>query len=317
MKTQQKNLILGVLVADAAALGLHWLYDLERMKQLMKVSEAVFRSPSSADFEGEVGYFAHEGKQSGEQSHYGESFLLYLNHLQTHQSFNLCAMQQAFISKFGAGGTYSGYIDKPTRVTLENLSKVDFSSSTENEHSEPSGADDHQIPALTSVAALCAFNNQSIFDNSLVETAIRMTNNNDLAVASGLYFTAVLKNILRGESIAASFMAAVDLLPEELKDKINQALSSETLELDEAAAIFGQTCDLKATMPLCAYILTHTKNYEEAVINNILAGGDSCGRAIMLGAIAGAYYGLGSDEGIPYDWIIRLNCQEDLVSLLS
>lgn len=316
MNSQQKESAIGVLVADAAALGLHWLYDLDRMHQVVASSDPCFLTPNPDHYDGQVGYFAHGGKQAGEQSHYGESYLLNLSHLIKQSAFETRVFQQDFISVFGPGGTFNGYIDKPTRTTLENLKLVDFNAA-EDVDTEPTGADDHQVPALTPVSALCAFYPVDELSDAVIEKAIRVTNNNDFAVSSGLYFSKVLQAILNGRSITDSFTDAAAHAPDEIKDKMSEALSMQTVGLDSAAGILGQSCDLKDTMPLTAYILSHSSSFRQATEMNVLAGGDSCGRAMILGALAGAFYGLGEAEGIPPAWLFKLKNRQSIVSLLS
>jgi hypothetical protein len=60
----------GGWVADAAGLGLHWLYDSQRIDEVGGQSPE-FLPPKADYFKGGFGYFAHEGKQSGDISHYG------------------------------------------------------------------------------------------------------------------------------------------------------------------------------------------------------------------------------------------------------
>ena len=319
MNITQQNSLLGVLLADAAALGLHWMYDLERLHQVVAQNAEktpAFIRPDAAHYAGKVGYFAHVGKQAGEQSHYGEAFLLNLGHLATEGEFRVRKFQQAFLSVFGPGGSYSGYIDKPTAVTLKNLQQMDLSLAADNSNSG-SGADDQQIPALTPVAALCVSLNQAALNDTVLETAIRVTNNNDLAVACGLYFSRILLATLEGLSIADSFAHASALMPAAMQEKMTMALDMETANLDSAALTLGQSCDLLNTMPLVAYILKHSRSFKEAAEMNILAGGDSCGRSIMLGAIAGAHYGIGTTEGIPCHWLFKLKRQTAIAGLLG
>ena len=156
MNIRQQNSALGALVADAAALGLHWMYDLERLQKVIAETSGnspAFINPNPDHYAGKVGYFAHAGKQAGDQSHYGETYLLNLGHLHTSGEFQMRKFQQSFIATFGPGGSFSGYIDKPTGITLKNLQSIDFDNA-ENKSTEASGADDDQIPALTPVAAL-------------------------------------------------------------------------------------------------------------------------------------------------------------------
>ena len=314
MNSKQKDSSLGVLVADAAALGLHWLYDLERMHQVVADSDPCFLSPSPKNYEGQVGYFAHAGKISGEQSHYGESYLLNLRHLIEQGAFNIKQFQQELIATFGPGGSYNGYIDSPTRQSLQNLQKIDADARA---NSEPSGADDHQIPALTPVTALCAYHPTDKLTGTEIENAIRVTNNNDLAVNCGLYFSTVFQAVLNGNSIADSFASATEHAPEEIKETMSKALTIQATDINNAAGLFGQACGLIETMPLTAYILSNSTSYKQAIEMNTLAGGDSCGRSIMLGAIAGASYGLGGDHGIPHSWLLRLNSQQEIAEILA
>lgn len=316
MNSRQKDSALGVLVADAAALGLHWLYDLERMHEVVGNGEPTFFTPNAKHYEGKVGYFAHSGKQAGEQSHYGESYLLNLSHLNEQGAFDTRVFQQDFISVFGAGGSFNGYIDSPTKTTLLHLQDIDFSSE-EDLDAKPSGADDHQVPALTPVSALCASCPVDAVSDAVIERAIRVTNNNELAVNCGLYYSTVLQAALSGQSIADSFAGAAAHVPDTIKDKMNDALNMPATDLDSAATLFGQVCGLEETIPLSAYILSNSTSYQQAIEVNILAGGDSCGRAMMLGAIAGAVYGIGSENGIPYQWLLSLKRQQDIASLLA
>ncbi|MBN4053986.1 ADP-ribosylglycohydrolase family protein [Haliea sp. AH-315-K21] len=315
MNSQQKDSVFGVLIADAAALGLHWLYDLKRMHQVVADSTPCFLTPNPDHYDGQVGYFAHAGKLAGEQSHYGESYLLNLKHLSEQGRFNTRIFQQEFVATFGPGGSFNGYIDSPTRQSLQNIQALDLNDDEAEANTEPSGADDHQIPALTPVSALCAYHPTDELTDTEIVRAIRVTNNNDLAVNCGLYFSKVLQAALNGNSISDSFAAAH--APNDIKDKMTEALSMQSSDLDSAAGILGQTCGLKDSIPLSAYILANSSCFEQTIEMNILAGGDSCGRAMMLGAIAGAHYGIGGASGIPHSWLFKLKRQENIAALLA
>lgn len=113
--------ILGALVADAATMGLHWLYSQRRIAQLVP-QQPEFRVPDEADYEGGVGYFAHGGKDAGEYSHYGEQMLVMLHSLaETGGHYEKAHYQEAFRRHFGYGGGFVGYIDRPTRQTLDRI----------------------------------------------------------------------------------------------------------------------------------------------------------------------------------------------------
>jgi hypothetical protein len=80
--------ILGAIVADAASMGLHWLYDVGRIRNVGG-AKPEFNDPDPASYERVTGYFAHSQKRSGDLSHYGEQLLVMLRSLlQNNGSFN-------------------------------------------------------------------------------------------------------------------------------------------------------------------------------------------------------------------------------------
>ena len=120
-KSRASNAILGALVADAATMGTHWLYSQKRIAELAPECPE-FRAPNEQDYAGNVGYFAHGMKNTGELSHYGEQCLTMLDSLATNSGeYEKSHYQEQFRSHFGYGGKFVGYIDRPTRETLDNI----------------------------------------------------------------------------------------------------------------------------------------------------------------------------------------------------
>ena len=78
---------------------------------------------------------------------------------------------------------------------------------------------------------------------------------------------------------------------------------------------------MQTGLPMAAWILQNSESYSEAIINNILVSGDSCGRGILVGALAGACYGFGDEKGIPISWLATLQhgeaLAEDIEALLQ
>ena len=111
MKNENTAAVLGALVADSAALGLHWLYDPARIAEIEALQGLVFLQPEPGYYAGAKGYFAHARKTSGDSSSYGETCLLLLKHLAKHGSFNLAEYQTEYCAHFGPGGEFVGYID--------------------------------------------------------------------------------------------------------------------------------------------------------------------------------------------------------------
>jgi ADP-ribosylglycohydrolase len=301
--TKNSAAILGALVADAASLGLHWLYDPDRISRVAADKGLTFLQPDMNDYSGTKGYFAHGGKSAGDSSSYGETCLLMLNHLARHGNFDRIAYQAELRSYFGPGGAYTGYVDSPMRATLHALLPLEPAI-----FPAESGADDDQHLALAALPALVALHDgsrDSLMDR--VEEVVRITNNNALAVAAGQCAAAALFNMLQGERAAQALANALPFAGKVLEPLLEQALAMTTLDGVAAAQCFGSACHVAEGLPVIFHIAQHAADYRAAVESNIRAGGDSCGRSIMLGAMAAVCSG-GIQEGscsIPLQWLAR------------
>lgn len=295
--------ILGALVADAASLGLHWLYDPARIAEIEKKGELAFKQPDAADYTGTSGYFAHGGKQAGESSGYGEVCLLMLKHLAKHGEFDRAAYQFEFRTLFGPGGDYVGYVDSPTRQTLRVLLPLDI-----NNFPALSGADDDQMPALATIPVLVA-SHQGSHDMLMerIEQVVRITNNNDIAVAAARCAASALFGILRGKPMVQALTDAMVVAGDVLKPSLAQTLATDVLDSVAAANCFGSACHVTEGLPIVFHIARHAPDYTSAVKANIRAGGDCCGRAIILGALVAAHEALRQDvaSSIPLSWLAR------------
>jgi hypothetical protein len=115
----------GGWVADAASLGLHWLYNSPRILEVGGQTPE-FLPPKADYFDGVFGYFAHEGKQSGDVSHYGAATGVLIDSLLASQGeLDIRDYQRRFRSFFGPGGQWCGFLDNPTRITLNNLNSIE------------------------------------------------------------------------------------------------------------------------------------------------------------------------------------------------
>ncbi len=53
-------------------------------------------------------------------------------------------------------------------------------------------------------------------------------------------------------------------------------------------------------------------SFESAVRSNMMGGGDSCSRSIVIGACLGAKFGL---AGIPIEWIEKVDNIEEIIKM--
>jgi len=346
--------VLGALVADAAALGLHWIYDRDWVRELGTV-QPEFREPDLAHYRKKKAFFAHKGKHAGDPSHYGEQLLVGLRSRRD-GAFDPARFERRFLEAFGPGGTWVGYIDYATRETLRNLDDAEraalgtaraFDLGPHEEqralveakvmanaprwrgaeldrameravritHPDDDalvataqamaravaeartglhGSDDVQLPAVSRLPALGAH-----LDAGNVAAAVRVTNDNDEAV--------------RWAEVAAAMLRAAHAgaTPREAAEASGLPAVTECADAAEAVEHYGIACNLDAAVPLTAVLLRDARDYTGAVRDNILLGGDSCGRGLLLGAV------LGPAGGIPQKWLARTRAAREARELLG
>lgn len=292
-------LTLGALVADAAAMGLHWIYD---QTQIGKVAphEPEFRQPSPAHYDNVKGYFAHPTRRSGDQSQYGEQVLVMHRSLKD-GAYDHAAYAKAFHAHFGYGGAYVGYIDRATRESLNNAIGVEDLTTAK-------GSGDDQLPAIAKlpplVAALLDADDGTFF--AAVDSAVAVTNENEISKEYGRISAAMMRAAGRGASASDVVAAGRAQAGPDAAALIDEAASMTEHSSNPVAVHFGMACYLKSAIPVVVHNILLSQSFAEATRRNIYAGGDTCGRAILLGAIMGGLHGAGGDAGIPELWVGRL-----------
>ncbi|SEO07253.1 ADP-ribosylglycohydrolase [Pseudorhodobacter antarcticus] len=285
--------LMGAFVADAATLGLHWLYDPARIASVATTNGGpAFVPLNPAHFDGVPAYYAHAARQNGDLSQYGEVLATAIHSINDQHGFNLPEYQKAYAAHFGPGGAYVGYIDRVTRGTLQNIASG---------QTDPSGIDDDQLPAIAALPALVVMGAPA----STAQAAVQMTNVNDTATRHALAFADLLARVLNGEPVQTALHAAAATTTGALHTALTAALQNTQNSTDYAETT-GRACHLPMALPLAFHILANTTNYTDAINANILAGGDSCGRAIIIGAVMAAAHGT-SENGIPAAWITKTN----------
>lgn len=295
--------ILGALIGDAATLGLHWIYDPKRISEIEEQKGLVFLKPDASHYQKVKGYFAHDGKESGESSGYGEVCLLMLNHFVINGSYKRIMYQTEYRSFFGPGGVYRGYIDSPTQEILQTLLPLD-----PEEFPVVSGANDDQFLSLAALPAIVAFNIDPLeILLNRVEEIVRVTNNNDIAVAAAKCSAAALFEILCGKQIEEALNNSLQFAGNKLGLLLEEALAIQTLDSINVAERFGFACHVTEGLPVIFHIAKCAPDYRTAIETNIRTGGDSCGRAIMLGSFTAAHMAKQNETSfpVPLEWLVK------------
>lgn len=381
IQTRARNLVLGALVADAATMGLHWLYDQDRIRAVAPLSPE-FTGPDPSHFEGFPAFFAHGGRASGEQSQYGEQVLVMARALVANEGrYEQSVYADHFRAHFGYGGKYVGYIDHATRDTLDNFRRAGddalarakaipfdgdpsvttamvgkasavikqyagaivrekFEEAVRMTHDDGVlvaygfkvldqvlamgvvyGASDQQLPAIAKLPALVAVQTaQGVADDVFLPdavSAVRTTSDHVRSAAYAPVCAKMMQAAVSGIDITGVIAAGRAVANAEIDGLLVDAMSKLDQPNTDATKHFGMACDLQYGVPSIVHNLATTSDYSSAIRANIYAGGDNCGRAILLGAIAGAVYGVGGTHGIPQNWIDQLDVRDEVNDLLT
>ncbi len=180
------------------------------------------------------------------------------------------------------------------------------------------GADDNQLPAAAKlpVVVSCFAGQPEMI--SRAEEAIRVTNNNSVAVAYGLFAARVLEKVLLGQTIrdALNWSLKESDLDETAHQRLAEAIERDTSDLAALGRHFGPACPMQSAIPVATALLKEEPDFVTGIRRNIWVSGDNAGRSIWLGAVLAAANGVGG-AGVPWSWVARLNSLPELLPQLE
>jgi ADP-ribosylglycohydrolase len=143
------------------------------------------------------------------------------------------------------------------------------------------------------------------------------THNNLQVIKSAEFFSTVTYQVLQGAS-------PVTAIEHAKRGQINSDLFSEWIEMgmqsveqDTRQAIldFGQMCETAAAFPGVIHLITkYESDLKQALVENVMAGGDSAGRGLIVGMVLGAHLGM---DAIPQKWLTDMKAYLQIVDMLS
>ena len=276
----------GALVADAAAMGLHWMYDQEQLKRISHSGDVLFRQPDESVYAGQKAYFAHPSKRTGDASHYGEAARVAARVACANGGYQRTAHVELFMRVFGPCGSYCGFADRPTKALVAAV----LAAGEEALPDQPA-ADDTQMPPLACVPGLFCTDSGA----DALASAVSLYSRNPVGLNGAATLLDCLQRLVQGRSLQQALADSADnLATGELQSKLQEALSFAGGDYDPlgAAQHFGLPCHMIQGLPVVWHLLAHASGFEAVVRDNILCGGDCCGRSMALGAIAGLAFGV-------------------------
>lgn len=291
------GLLYGSLVADALALGAHWIYDQEKMKRdLGRVTE--FLDPRSDSY--------HKTKKRGQQTHYGDQALTLMASIQANHSFKAEAFPKDW-EKMWDG--YTDYFDHATKETLANMKAGTVAAGSKSE--ELGGAARIAPLLVAQEGAGVGFTLSSVGAQTLV------THGSQIAVDAAEFLTRIVFALLDGTELSAAISRAGDAHYEELNfaEMQRKVDAQKSRPISAAAEALGLACPAPQALPTLLLLLERCgDNFENALIENVMAGGDNAARGLALGMILGAKFG---KSGIPARWLTGLEAAPQVEEFLK
>jgi ADP-ribosylglycohydrolase len=298
MENNGKVMVMASFVADSLALGAHWIYDTESISQIFGRVDSLLKP-------GRHSY--HPTKEKGEFTHYGDQTLVLLVSLAKKGNFDISDFSTRWQALFKG---YQGYVDQATRGTLSRYA--------EGRTPEDGGSLSNDLAGASRIAPLVYCLRHDL--ERMVEAArqqTRMTHNDPLTIESAAFFSMVAFHVLEG----ISPVDAIESVSQEhfkespLSKWVAVGLESKREKSVSAISQFGQSCHTEEAFPGVVHLIArYERDLKEALIQSVMAGGDSAARGMLVGMVLGAYLG---PESIPQEWLSELKKREHITELLG
>ena len=298
MKEKTKAMVMASFAADALALGAHWIYDTVIIeKRFGRLAD--LQAPGADSF--------HAGKGKGDFTHYGDQTMVLLRSVASGNGFR----PDGFIEDWRAFfDDYAGYRDHATRQTLENL--------TSGRAAGDAGSRSTDLGGASRIAPLGHFYREdprAFVEAARIQTAL--THNMPDVTDSAEFFARVTADVLAGHDpvSAISRVRADGFDRPPFAGWISAGLESLDRGTKGVVAGFGQMCGVTAAFPSVIHLIAkYRDDLGSALVENVMAGGDSAARGMLAGMVLGAHLG---KEAIPRRWLKEMSAYDEILGFLS
>jgi ADP-ribosylglycohydrolase len=298
MNERATTMVIASFAGDSLALGAHWIYDTQAILRSFGMVESLLEPRSNS---------YHSTKEKGEFTHYGDQAFVLLESLAANKGFDLSDFPARWGKLFE---NYTGYRDEATQGTLAAWG------SGKKPEEGGSSSDDLAGASRLAPVVYTYCNDLSRLQKAAVAQT-RMTHNHPLTLDSAAFFGTVAFSVLGGMGPVEAMerTAREDFKDSPLFGWVKAGIASADRESVPAIAGFGQTCHTNEAFPGVVHLIArYQSNLKEALIQSVMAGGDSAARAMMVGMILGAFPGSGE---LPEEWLSTLKKTDAILQLLE
>lgn len=298
MISKARAMVLASFVADSFALGVHWIYDTREIEGRFGRVQSLLKPEKNS---------YHATKTVGDFTHYGDQTLVLLQSVAECHRFDLDHFAASWRGLFA---NYLGYFDKATKATVKNFAEGNPPTGSGSTSSDLAGA-----ARIAPLVYRYQDNPEELAAAARAQTV--MTHNNPPVIDSAEFFARVTHRVLLG----AGPIAAMEAVQQEryrdslLGEWVTSGLASLDRVSRDVIGALGQSCDVQGAFPATVHLIAkYEQDLREALIENVMAGGDSAARGMVVGMVLGAHLRL---DSMPVEWFSGLKQWERIVDLLD
>ncbi|MEW5736198.1 MAG: ADP-ribosylglycohydrolase family protein [Thermodesulfobacteriota bacterium] len=293
-----RAMVLLSFAADALCLPAHWIYNTDELAERFGTVTGYMAAPPGS---------YHQGKNKGEFTHYGDQTLWLLEFLAGPGTFDPGAFFAFWRGKMEA---YQGYKDHASKDTLANLDNGKAPAQAASLSTDLAGASRIAplVYTLREAPPACA---------AACRQQTMLTHGNPQVIEAAGFFAEAALACLAGQRPSEALRQAAQAvgLSAGLCEKLSRGMKSREQDTLTAIKGFGQMCDISAAFPSVVHLLVrHEDDPARALMENVMAGGDSAARGMVAGMVLGAFHGF---AGWPEKWTAELAAAPRIRELLE
>ncbi|MFC1883278.1 ADP-ribosylglycohydrolase family protein [Thermodesulfobacteriota bacterium] len=298
MEKNENKMVFSSFAADSLALGVHWIYDTEIIRSKFGEVDRLLK-PLEGSF--------HTKKEAGEFTHYGDQTLLLLESISEASRFELEPFAKSW---FKFIETYKGYMDHATTDTIDNFKK--------GLHPTSSGSASTDLGGACRIAPLVFLyrdDPDKAAKASMEQTAL--THNNSMVLDAAHFFSRVALKTLQGTPpVPALEQISSDYFKDtQIQQWTLSGIDSAAADTLQVILHYGQMCDINAAFPSVIHLIAkYSSDLKNGLIANVMSGGDSAARGMLVGMVLGAFQG---SKSLPKEWISGMKAFDRIYSAIE
>jgi len=273
------------LLVNASSLGYHWIYDQELLSNLAKTRNMLLSKANEEIYKlAKVSYFAYPNHELGMVTFQG-MFLVWLFHaLKNDPNFNQKQYSELIYNHIKPGGSYQGYIESYGKKLIFNHLIDELKLKVDKITIE----DDHLVGFMPYIAC----KELKLSNDKAFELTSLFTKNNNYKLMFNV-FDYIIDN-MTNKNKKAVLNKSIELAPLEFKNKLEMAVTMTDTN-DFINKYSGTSCSIDLSIPLIFHLISQTNSYKELLEKNILLGGSSSDRGLILGLLTRNIYDVDKD----------------------